>query len=114
MSPAGAADAGIVAEPIELLLGGVLHDSVDKNTGHSHEAWMQCSGFHNLPNLRQNAAAAIVSCQSNGVNVHVDGLFFGADVAARVRVSSSDDGNIDFEWLVPENLASVDLHDLHE
>jgi hypothetical protein len=75
---------------------------------------MQSSGFHNLPNLGKNATAAIVGCQSNGVNVHVDWLFFGADVAARVRVSSSNDGNIDFEWLVPENLAAVDLHDLHE
>src|SRR5271166_1767172 len=45
VNSSGAANAGIVPQPIELLLSGILNDGIDQDSGHSHEARMQSSGL---------------------------------------------------------------------
>ena len=73
---------------------------------------MQTSCFNDLTNLREDYTPAVMRCQSNGVNVHINGFFFRAYVSSHICVRATNNGYVDFEWLVMQDFFPVDLQQL--
>ena len=87
---------------------------VDEGARHFHVAHPQAAACGELPNLRDDDAAAVPGRHGHGQHLALDGLALHRQVAVLVRGRAAYDGHVDRERVVEEPLTTPDRDDLHE
>ena len=75
---------------------------VDQRARHFHVARLQAAAGRQLPNLRDDDAAAVSCGHGHGEHLALDGLAFHRQVAVLVGGSAPDDGHVDRESVVEQ------------
>ncbi len=95
-------------------LAGIDDHGVDDGARHPHRTGRQAAELDGRAHLDDHLAARIMGCQGDRVDIQVGRFLVQADVALRVGEGAADDGRVDGEGLVTEQLPAVDLDHFHE
>src|SRR5262249_38071482 len=88
------------------------HHRIHQDAGHTHRARRQRADLYGSPHLDDHLAARVVGGEGGGVDIDVGWLLLETDVAVCISEGATDQGDVDGERLVAQQLAAIDAHHL--